>query len=212
MQKAISAIAEETCASHKQLGLFLLTALCIHSAVSVYYLFHSASAEKLPPVMKRTPYDVFSLITPLSRPAPLPPAVIPAPPATLPTPEPKTTGQRLAAAMRRNRYVLPQVVLLDKQMTQGPSLVRYLQVGQLEAPDYAVRTVLHELDPTAFQAIRTYLWASSEYRQEGERWIELDPPLSFEAEAAFEHVYAALNASGMFRPRTRTRPDAKDSL
>lgn len=149
--------------------------------------------------MKRLNYDVFSLITPLTQPLPAP------------TPPPAIThGQRLAAAMRRNRYVLPQVVLLDKQMTQGPSPVRYLQVGPVEVPDYAIRKVLSELDPTDLQAIRTYLWANGEFKKEGKRWIELDPPLSFEAEAAFDHVYAVLNALCVFRPRTRIRPDAKD--
>ncbi|MFC6803916.1 hypothetical protein ACFQDE_21060 [Deinococcus caeni] len=156
--------------------------------------------------MKRLDFDVFSLITPLSKPVPLPQAapIVPDPPPAL------STGQRLAAAMRGNRYVLPQVILLDQQVTQGPSPVRYLQVGHVEAPDYAVRKVLKEIDPQEFQSIQAYLWSNGEVRKEAGRWIEIDPPLSEEAESAFDHVYAVLEALGVFRPRTRAHAQSPE--
>lgn len=145
--------------------------------------------------MKKLDFDVFSLITPLTRPVTLTPDAPPAPPVTTNYP------LRLANSIRRNSFVFPQVELIGKQMTQGPSPVRYLRFSGYEVPDYALRKIVSELDEADQRAIRAYLWSNGEMRHDKEdnRWIELDPPFTQEAEQAFKRVFKILEQLGILR-------------
>lgn len=153
--------------------------------------------------MKKLHFDVFSLITPLSKPVPLTPDAPPKPPV------PRSYPLKLANAMRSSRFGLPQVELLGKQMTPGPSPVRYLHFSKYEVPDYALRKVIKELDETDQSAIRAYLWSNGEMHHDKEhrRWIELDPPFTAETERAFKRVFKVLEQLGVLRLAERQRKE-----
>lgn len=145
--------------------------------------------------MKKLDFDVFSLITPLTKPVSITPDSFPT------TPVPRNYPLRLANAIRSNRFSLPQVEMLGRQMTQGPSPVRWLHFSQYEVPDYALRKVITELDESDQRAIRAYLWSNGDMRYDAEsrRWVEFDPPFTLEAERAFKRVFKVLEQLAVLR-------------
>ena len=156
--------------------------------------------------MKKIDFDVFALISPLQKPVTLTPDKAPA--LKVPTPPP-SYALLLANSIRANRFVLPQVEMLGKQMTQGPSPVRILHFGPFEVPDFALQKVIRELDEADIRAIRSYLWNIGEIVRDPEtmKWVELDPPFAFETERAFKRVFKILEQLGVLvrAPRRRRR-------
>lgn len=135
---------------------------------------------------KKLDFDVFALITPLSKPVALTPDTAPAQPA------PPNYALRLANAIRSNRFRLPQVDMLGEQVTKGPSPVRLLHFGSYRVRDFALFKVISELEDCDRSEIRRYLWSDGRWVREGDRWIELDPPFTSEAERAFRRVFKTL--------------------
>lgn len=153
--------------------------------------------------MKRLDFDVFSLITPLTKPVPITPDAPPTPPV------PPNYPLLLANSIRANRFSLPQIDLVGKQVTQGPSPVRWLHFSRYEVPDYALRKVIRELGKDDQRAIRVYLWSNGElqYDKERGRYIELDPPFTEETERAFKRVFKVLEQLSALRTHTPRKGD-----
>lgn len=135
---------------------------------------------------KKLDFDVFALITPLSRPVALTPDTAPAQDA------PPNYALRLANAIRSNRFRLPQVDMFGEQVTGGPSPVRLLHFGPYQVRDFALFKVISELEDSDKRAVRAYLWNDGQFVLEGGKWLELDPPFTSEAERAFRRVFKTL--------------------
>lgn len=135
---------------------------------------------------KKLDFDVFALITPLSKPVELKPDE---PPAQRP---PRNHALSLANAIRSNRFYLPQVELLGKQVTKGWHHVRVLEFGPYRVRDFALFKVISELEDSDRSEIRRYLWAETPMVREGDKWIELSPPFPSQTEEAFERVFNIL--------------------
>lgn len=104
-----------------------------------------------------------------------------------------------AGCFRANRFRLPQIDLVGKQMTQAPSPVRVLHFGRYEVPDYALQKVIRELDESDQRLIRAYLWSNGEviYDAVDRKYVELDPPFPRDTERAFKRVFKILEQLGV---------------
>lgn len=155
--------------------------------------------------MKRLEFDVLALIYPSDTPS-YSVALIP----SGPIPEaavPPTQALRLANAIRRNCFVMPQVEMLGEQMTGGPSPMRVLRFHHYEVADFELRQAMKVVSPEEKSAMESYLWNSPtlKYDQETKKWLELDPPFTDEAERAFKKIFKQLRKTGALQLRTRRR-------
>lgn len=151
---------------------------------------------------KKINFDVFALITPIEKPVEI----------ELVNPKAGSLSVEaylLAVAIRRNQFVLPQVLLLGEQVTKGPSPVRYLQFDRYEVPDYALKKVISQLSNEEKQYVQQYLWDGGrlEYDRANRRYIEIDTPFPIETEKAFHFVYSMLKQLNVLRPRQRKMVD-----
>lgn len=154
--------------------------------------------------MKRLDFDVFALITPLSKPV----AVLP---DTKPINARPNDALRLANSIRANRFILPQRLLVGKQITRGPSPVRVLRFGPYQVRDFALRKVILSLSASDLRSVRSYLWNTGSMVKVEGRWIELDPPFTPDTEAAFNRILSTLEQLCLLEPCDATSQIEEES-
>lgn len=148
--------------------------------------------------MKKLDFDAFSLITPLEKKIPLQ--------TDVPDIPPDTEHFKLATAMRKSKYFIPQVELLGVMATQSPSPARVLRFARYEVPDYALQKVIKEMDKRDRDAIQRYLWdeGTFEYDKQNRRWIDFDPVFTDEIEKAFQRLLSLLKQLALLKTVSRT--------
>lgn len=157
--------------------------------------------------MKRLELDVLALICPSDTPS-FSVSLIsskPIPKEAIQRRKPPTQALRLANAIRRNCFVMPQVEMLGEQMTGGPSPIRVLRFHRYEVTDFELRQAMKLVSPEEKSAMESYLWNAPtlKYDQEIKRWLELDPPFTEEAEQAFKKIFKQLRKVGALQVRMR---------
>ena len=144
--------------------------------------------------MKKLNFDVFALITPLNKPISI------TPDTEQSSAQHSNYARLLANSIRANKFELPQVALVGKQVVKGPGHVRVLYFGPYQVRDFALRKVINSLSQSDWRAIHSYLWNTGTPIKIGDRWIETDPIFNDETERAFRRVFNILDQLSLLEP------------